>query len=92
VPGIRYYEAICKETVRLLQLERERQSLSRYAVTQRCGVSESMLSLVERGLRNPSMELMLRMADGIGADLPALLKRAITTVKGKNSRSEHPRA
>ncbi len=83
MPGIRYYEAICRETVLLLQKERERAVLSRYAVAQRCGVSESMLSLVERGLRNPSMELMLRMADGIGADLPALLEKAMTTVKRK---------
>jgi transcriptional regulator with XRE-family HTH domain len=84
VPGIRYYEAICKETVRLLQQERESEGLSRYAVAQRCGVSESMLSLVERGLRNPSMELMLRMADGIGANLPALLKQAVATTKRKS--------
>ena len=35
-----------------------------------------MLSLVERGLRNPTLEIMLRIADGIGADLPALIKKA----------------
>jgi len=39
-----------------------------------------MLSLIERGLRNPSMELMLRVADGIGADLPALIRKATTSV------------
>ncbi len=39
-----------------------------------------MLSLVEHELRNPTMELMLRIADGIGADLPALIKKATTTV------------
>ena len=81
MPGIRHYETICQEVVRLLQQERKRAGLSRYAVAQRCGVSESMLSLVERGLRNPSMELMLRMADGIGANLPALLKQAIINAK-----------
>jgi hypothetical protein len=35
-----------------------------------------MLSLVERGLRNPTLELMLRIADGIGADLSAVIKQA----------------
>jgi transcriptional regulator with XRE-family HTH domain len=35
-----------------------------------------MLSLVERGLRNPTLELLLRIADGIGADLPAIIKKA----------------
>jgi hypothetical protein len=42
-----------------------------------------MLTLVERGLRNPAMELMLRIADGIGADLPALLKKAMANVSRK---------
>ena len=81
VPGIRHYEAICREIIRLLREERERRKLSKYAVSQRSGVSESMLSLVERGLRNPTMELMLRVADGIGADLPALMKKAIAATR-----------
>jgi transcriptional regulator with XRE-family HTH domain len=80
MPGIGHYEAIRKEIIRLLQRERERRKLSNYAVAQRSGVSESMLSLVERGLRNPTMELMLRVEDGIGADLGLLLKRARRTV------------
>ena len=93
VPGIRHYEAIREETIRLLRKERERRELSKYAVAQRTGVSESMLSLVERGLRNPTMELMLRIADGIGADLPALLKKAMTTVqKEQRSRTDKPKS
>ena len=39
-----------------------------------------MLSLVERGQRNPTLELLLRIADGIGADFPAMIKRAQGTV------------
>lgn len=73
---IEQYEALRAEVVRLMREERERRKLSKYAVSQRSGVSQSMLSLVERGLRNPTMELMLRIADGIGADLPTLIKRA----------------
>jgi len=80
VPGIGHYEAIRKEIIRLLREERAHRKLSNYAVCQNSGVSESMLSLVERGLRNPTMELMLRIADGIGADLPALIEKATTTV------------
>jgi len=80
MPGIGHYEAIRRELVRLLREEREQRKLSNYAVCQRSGVSESMLSLVERGLRNPTVELMLRIADGIGANLPALIEKATTTV------------
>ena len=42
-----------------------------------------MLSLVDRGLRNPSMELMLRITDGMGVDLPAFIKKAQGTVSRK---------
>ena len=74
--SISQYEAVREEIVRLLREERKRRKLSNYAVAQRSGVSESMLSLIERGLRNPTMEIMLRIADGIGADLSAIIKKA----------------
>lgn len=87
MPGIGHYEAIRKEIIRLLREERGRRKLSNYAVAQNSGVSESMLSLVERELRNPTMELMLRIADGIGADLPALIKKAAATVQKERTSS-----
>ena len=81
---IAHYQAICAEIIRLLRVERKRLKLSNYAVSQKSGVSESMLSLVDRGLRNPSMELMLRIADGMEADLPALIKKAQATVSKRD--------
>jgi transcriptional regulator with XRE-family HTH domain len=83
VPNTGHHEAIRVEIVRLLRQERERRKLSKYVVSKRSGVSQSMLSLVERGLRNPTMELMLRIADGIGTDLPRLVKKAQATVSKK---------
>jgi transcriptional regulator with XRE-family HTH domain len=74
--SLRYYEAVRTEIVRLLKKEREHRKLSKYVIWQRSGVSQTMLSRVERGLRNPTMELLLRIADGIGADLPAIIKKA----------------
>ena len=87
VREILYYQALCDEIVRLLRQEREHRKLSNYAVSQRSGVSESMLSLVERRLRNPTMELMLRVADGIGADLPALIQKATATMLRQRDKS-----
>lgn len=87
MPAIGHYEAIRKEIVRLLREERERRKLSNYAVAQRSGVSESMLSLVERGLRNPTMELVLRVADGIGANLPDLISKATATISKERART-----
>ncbi|MEI8288184.1 MAG: helix-turn-helix transcriptional regulator [Verrucomicrobiota bacterium] len=76
MPSIEHYEALRSDIIRLLRAERERRKLSKYAVAQRSGVSQSMLSLVERGLRNPTMELMLRIADGVGTDLSLIIKQA----------------
>ena len=86
--GFSHYESVRKEIIRLLQKERKRRKLSNYAVSKRCGVSQTMLSLVDRGLRNPKIEILLRIADGIGADLPALIVKATRTImREKNSKS-----
>ena len=74
--AVNHYEALRADIIRRLKEERERRKLSCYAIAQKTGVSESMLSLVERGLRNPTMELLLRIADGIGANLPSIIKKA----------------
>jgi transcriptional regulator with XRE-family HTH domain len=81
VGSIERYEMVRKEIIRLLREERVRRKLSKYAVAQNSGVSESMLSLVERGLRNPTLELALRIADGIGVELPAIITEAIASVR-----------
>ncbi len=86
--GFSHYESVRKEIIRLLQKERKRRKLSNYAVSKRCGVSQTMLSLVDRGLRNPKIEILLRIADGIGASLPAIIEKAARTiVREKNSKS-----
>lgn len=76
VPTLGHYEAIRADIIQRLVAERKRRKLSRYAVSQNSGVSESMLSLVERGMRNPTLELVLRIADGIGANLPEIIQKA----------------
>jgi len=83
VRKIAHYQSLCTEIIRLLREERKRLKLSNYVVSQKSGVSESMLSLVDRGLRKPSMELMLRIADGMDADLPDFIKKAQATVSKK---------
>jgi transcriptional regulator with XRE-family HTH domain len=80
VPKIAHYEAVVDEVIRLLREERKKRRLSNYAVSQRSGVSQSMLSLVERGKRNPTLELLLRIADGIEADFPTIISTAQKTV------------
>lgn len=74
------YQLVCAEIVRLLEAERKRKGLSRYAVAAHCGLSEQMIGYVERGLRNPSLETVVRLAAGIGVDLAAIIKRAYKSV------------
>lgn len=68
--------ALCIEIIRLLRLEREQLGLSRYAVAQRSGLSEQMIGYVEKGLRNPSLETVIRMADALQIDLADVFKTA----------------
>ena len=88
MPTIGHFQAVCAEIIRLLRDERTRRKLSKYAVSKRSGVSQSMLSLIERGLRNPTMELMLRIADGVGADLPGLIKKARVNLSRKDAKQK----
>jgi len=83
VPELKHYEAVRVEVIRLLRTERLSRKLSNYAVAQNSGVSESMLSLVERGLRNPTLELLLRIADAIGVDLADVLKQARASISNE---------
>jgi len=93
VPDIAHHQAVCTEIIRLLREERKKRGLSNYVVAKRTGVSQSMMSLVERGLRNPTLELVLRLADGIRADLPALIKQAQSSVSKQGlSLSSRPTA
>lgn len=83
MPGTDHFESVRREIVRRLRAERLRKKLSNYAVSQNSGVSESMLSLVEHGLRNPTMELLLRIADGIGVNLADVVNDAQAAVPKK---------
>jgi transcriptional regulator with XRE-family HTH domain len=54
---------------------RAQQSLSLEALAARCGVSRSMLSLIERGESSPTASVLDRLAVGLGVSLAALFDR-----------------
>jgi|ERR1043166_8842481 transcriptional regulator with XRE-family HTH domain len=68
--------AVCAQVITLLREERQKRKISKYAVAQRAGVSQQMIGYVERGLRQPSLEIVLRIADGLGLDLADVITRA----------------
>lgn len=69
-------EAIAANVVRLLREEREKRGLSMNVVAQRAGLSHSIVSLIERDLRNPTLDTLLRIAEAIEIDLGDILTRA----------------
>jgi transcriptional regulator with XRE-family HTH domain len=65
------------EAVRgMLRAERERAGLSMLAVAERAGLSQQMVSYVERGMRNPSLDTLLRLTAALELRLSVILRRA----------------
>jgi len=69
---------ICLTTARILREERERQAFSMSAVAERAGLSQQMVSYVERGLRNPTLDTLVRITQAMGLSLPDVISRAYT--------------
>jgi len=80
--GIRQ-RAICTQVIKLLHEERKQRGISKYALSAQCGLAQQTISYIERGLRQPSFETVLRIADGIGVNLEDVLSRARALVKKK---------
>lgn len=53
-----------------------RRKLSKYFVAQESGLSPQMIAYVERGMRNPTLETVLRMCEAMKIDLAELVERA----------------
>jgi predicted transcriptional regulator len=71
-------DIISANVVRLLKEERERKGLSMSVVAQRSGLSHSIISLVERDMRNPTLDTLLRIAEAIEVDLGKIISKAAT--------------
>lgn len=69
-------QSICSEVARLLREERERQGLAMLTIAERAGLSQQMVSYVEREIRRPTLETALRMAAALEVDLGDLLNQA----------------
>jgi transcriptional regulator with XRE-family HTH domain len=64
----------------ILRQERETRGLSMNMVAERAGLSQQMVSYVERGMRNPTLETLLRMAAAMDIDFAQVMRRAVQTV------------
>ncbi|MCD5360507.1 MULTISPECIES: helix-turn-helix domain-containing protein [Chromobacterium] len=55
---------------------RELLRLSQEELAERAGIDRTYISGVERGVRNPSLDVMQRIARGLGVDLDVLFATA----------------
>lgn len=62
--------------IALLQEERMRRKLSKYFVAQESGLSPQMIAYVERGIRNPTLETVLKMSEAMKVDLAKIITQA----------------
>lgn len=67
------------EVARRLQTERLRRNISMTKLAEDSGLSQQMISYVERGLRNPTLDTLLRIASVLKVDLWRILKSALDT-------------
>jgi transcriptional regulator with XRE-family HTH domain len=72
-------QAVCARVTRILRQEREKQGLSMNRVAERAGLSQQMVSYVEREMRNPTLETVLRIAAALEIDLAKVIQTAQKT-------------
>ena len=70
-------QAVCSRVAQLLRKEREKRGLSMNRVAERAGLSQQMVSYVERELRNPTLETLLRIAAAMEIDFVEVLRQAV---------------
>lgn len=72
-------QVVCFRVAKILRQERERRGLSMNLVAERAGLSQQMVSYVEREMRNPTLETLLRIAVAMEIDLWKIIQQAERT-------------
>ena len=81
VPTESQIQTVCKRVAVLLQKERERQGLSLTTLGAQAGLSQQSISYIERGLRIPNLDTMLRISGALGIELSEVLATAAKSAK-----------
>lgn len=81
MPSAKAYQAIVAHVSKAIAEERVRQGLSMNRLAEATGLSLTMVSYVERGLRNPTLDTLLRLTDALGLDLGLMIQQAAQIVR-----------
>ena len=85
VPTESQIQIVCKRVAALLQKERERQGLSLTILGAQAGLSQQSISYIERGLRIPNLDTLLRISSALGVELSGILATAGKSAKRPKS-------
>lgn len=71
----------CDKVAEMLRRERERQGLSMTSLATRAGLSQQSVSYVERRLRTPNLDTLIRITEALGIELSPLIAKAIKAAR-----------
>jgi DNA-binding XRE family transcriptional regulator len=72
---------LCTAVSQALKKERLRKNLSMNAIAERAGLSQQMVSYVERGIRRPTLDTIFRMSLALEVDLGKIIRTATKNVE-----------
>ena len=76
MPNHQRGQPLCLRVIQLLAEEREKRKVTKYALAQKSGVSPQMIGYIEKGERNPTLEIVCRLAAALEVDLSKLVRKA----------------
>jgi transcriptional regulator with XRE-family HTH domain len=68
--------AICSKVASTLRAERVKKGLSMTALSERAGLSQQSVSYIEREMRVPNLDTLLRITEVLKIDLEVVIARA----------------
>jgi transcriptional regulator with XRE-family HTH domain len=75
-PSDKQRQAVIANVAKALRDTRVRKGLSMSAVAERAGLSQQMVSYVERQMRMPTLDTFLRMSEALAIDPSDVLRKA----------------
>ena len=69
-------KGVCSRVAAILREERERRGISMTILAEQAGLSQQMVSYVEREMRNPTLDTLLRITGVLGIELSQVVARA----------------
>lgn len=76
MPADKIRQNVCSHVACILRQKREERGLSMRDLAHQAGLSQAMISFVERELRNPTLDTLLRIANVLEVDLADVLQQA----------------